>query len=66
MGRGEAKRTITHQQAIASMTNVVFEVREGQYDEMPDAYKKIDEVMAAQADLVKPLYRLRPLTVVKG
>ncbi len=66
MGRGEAKRTITHEQAVASMADVVFDVREGQYDEMPDAYKKIDEVMAAQADLVKPLYRLTPLTVVKG
>ncbi len=66
MGRGEAKRTITHEQAVASMADVVFDVRKGQYDEMPDAYKKIDEVMAAQKDLVKPLYRLRPLTVVKG
>ena len=66
MGRGEAKRTITHEQAVASMANVVFDVREGQYDEMPDAYKKIDEVMAAQDDLVRPLYRLTPLTVVKG
>lgn len=66
MGRGEAKRTITHEQAIESMTDVVFDVRKGQYDEMPDAYKKIDEVMAAQADLVAPLYRLVPRTVVKG
>ena len=66
MGRGEANRTITHNQAVESMEDVVFEVREGQYDEMPGAYKPIDEVMAAQADLVRPLYRLTPLTVVKG
>ncbi len=66
MGRGEAKRTITHERAVESMADVEFEVRKGQYDEMPDAYKNIDEVMAAQADLVRPLYRLSPLTVVKG
>ncbi len=66
LGRKEANRTITHDRAIESMADVVFEVREGEYDEMPDAYKPIDEVMAAQADLVKPLYRLTPLTVVKG
>ena len=40
--------------------------REGKYDEMPDCYKKIDEVMAAQSDLVSPTFRLTPLMVVKG
>ncbi len=48
------------------MAHVVYGVREGKYDEMPDCYKGIDAVMAAQADLVKPLYRLTPLAVVKG
>jgi tRNA-splicing ligase RtcB len=66
MGRKVANRTITHEQALDSMSHVVYGVREGQYDEMPAAYKDIDDVMAAQADLVKPLYRLVPLMVVKG
>ena len=48
------------------MQGVVFGVREGDYDEMPDAYKDIDQVIAAQADLVTPAYRLTPPTVVKG
>ena len=30
------------------------------------AYKDIDEVMANQADLVKPVKRLRTIGVVKG
>lgn len=66
MSRTEAKKTITHEQAVKSMGDVVYGVREGDYDEMPAAYKDIDEVMAAQSDLVTPLYRLTPLTVVKG
>ena len=34
--------------------------------EAPQAYKDIDEVMAASADLAEPVVRLRPLGVVKG
>ncbi len=66
MGRKVANRTITRAQAVKSMAHVVYGVREGKYDEMPDCYKKIDEVMATQSDLVEPRYRLTPLTVVKG
>jgi tRNA-splicing ligase RtcB len=35
-------------------------------EEAPEAYKDIDEVMAAQRDLVEPTVLLRPLGVVKG
>jgi tRNA-splicing ligase RtcB len=66
MGRKVANKTISHERAVESMAHVVYGVREGKYDEMPDCYKKIDEVMAAQADLVMPLWRLVPLAVVKG
>ena len=34
--------------------------------EAPQAYKPIDEVIAAEADLVEPLVRLMPLAVLKG
>ncbi len=34
--------------------------------EAPQAYKPIDEVIAAEADLVEPLVRLTPLAVLKG
>lgn len=66
MSRRQANETITHDEAVASMEGVVFGVREGDYDEMPAAYKPIDDVMAAQADLVEPVYRLEPIAVVKG
>jgi tRNA-splicing ligase RtcB len=66
MGRKEANRTIAHDDAVESMRHVVYGVRNGEYDEMPACYKDIDSVMAYQADLVKPVYRLDPLAVVKG
>ena len=66
LGRKQAKRTITKERAVASMGDVVFGVREGDVDEMPDAHKNIDAVMAAQTDLVRAVHRLRPLAVVKG
>ena len=34
--------------------------------EAPQAYKEIEEVIAAEADLVEPLVRLRPIAVLKG
>lgn len=40
--------------------------RAGVIDEAAIAYKDIESVMAASADLVKPLRRHRPLGVVKG
>lgn len=35
-------------------------------DEIPGAYKSIDEVMENQADLVKPVYELKQLICIKG
>jgi tRNA-splicing ligase RtcB len=66
LGRKEANRTITREQAEQAMAHVVFGIRDGDFDEMPQAYKDIDHVMANQADLVEAEERLRPLAVVKG
>jgi tRNA-splicing ligase RtcB len=66
MGRKEANRTITHAQAVNAMAHVVFGVRQGDYEEMPQAYKDIDVVMENQRDLADPEHRLKPLAVVKG
>jgi tRNA-splicing ligase RtcB len=66
LGRKEANRRITHEEAEKAMEHVVFGVRKGDYDEMPMAYKDIDKVMFNQADLVEPEVRLTPLAVVKG
>ena len=53
LGRKQANRQITHEQAEVAMSDVVFGVRQGDYDEMPMAYKDIDAVIAAQADLAQ-------------
>lgn len=66
MGRRQANEAITHEQAVASMKDVVFGIKNGDYDEMPAAYKDIDKIIAYQVDLVKPKYKLLPLAVVKG
>lgn len=66
LGRAEANRTITHTEAVESVKHVVFGVKQGDYDEMPAAYKDIEKVMTNQADLVKPVYKLLPLMVAKG
>lgn len=66
LGRRQANRQITHEEAVASMSHVVFGVRQGDYDETPMAYKDIEQVMRDQADLVEPVHRLKPLAVVKG
>lgn len=39
---------------------------EGTLDETPSAYKNIDAVMAAQTDLVEPIYKLKQFINVKG
>ena len=66
MSRGEAKRRYTvadHEQATAGV-----ECRKdaGVIDETPMAYKSIDAVMAAQADLVDVVHTLRQVVCVKG
>ncbi len=66
MSRSEAKRSITHAEAVEAMKDVVFGVRQGDYDEMPQAYKDIHAVMGNQADLVEAVDLLHPLAVVKG
>ena len=43
-----------------------FVVRPSDIDETPQAYKDIDAVMAAQADLVEVVYTLKQVVCVKG
>ena len=72
MGRGEFNRSTTLEEANAQIEGVVFKgwgkQRRGGLDfsEAPGAYKDIDEVMAAQEDLVSIEVKLTPLGVMKG
>ena len=70
LGRKQAKREITAERVIREMRERdvhLFEARRRDVaEEAPEAYKDIDEVMAAQRDLVEPTLLLTPLGVVKG
>jgi len=71
-GRMEFSRTHTVEDCDKEMAGIVFggwgKDRKGKPDlsEAPSAYKPIDEVMAAQADLVEIAVKLTPLAVLKG
>ena len=66
MGRKAAKKAITLEQHIAATEGVVCWKGEEVIDESPSAYKNIESVMAAQADLVEPVVSMKQLVCVKG
>ncbi|MDP1739387.1 MAG: RtcB family protein [Caulobacter sp.] len=66
MSRTEAKRRFTLDDHIAATAGVECRKDAGVIDETPMAYKDIDAVMAAQADLVEIVYTLRQVVCVKG
>ena len=66
MSRGDAKRTFTLADHIAATEGVECRKDQGVIDETPGAYKNIDEVMAAQSDLVEIVHTLRQVVCVKG
>jgi tRNA-splicing ligase RtcB len=57
---------ITLDQHRAAVAGVECRVDEGVLDESPAAYKDIDAVMRAQADLVEPVAILKQVICVKG
>jgi len=66
MSRAEAKRRFTLADHAAATAGVECRKDEEVIDETPRAYKDIDAVMAAQADLVEIVHRLRQVVCVKG
>jgi tRNA-splicing ligase RtcB (3'-phosphate/5'-hydroxy nucleic acid ligase) len=64
--RTAAKATISLDEHAAATRHVECRRDPGVLDETPAAYKSIDAVMAAQADLVKPVHTLRQGVCVKG
>jgi len=66
MSRGEAKRSISLEQHIADTAGVECRKDDSVRDESPKAYKNIDDVMAAQADLVDIVHTLKQVVCVKG
>ncbi|RRN62712.1 RtcB family protein [Caulobacter sp. 602-1] len=66
MSRNEAKRRFTLADHVAATAGVECRKDADVIDETPMAYKDIDAVMAAQADLVDIVHTLRQVVCVKG
>jgi tRNA-splicing ligase RtcB len=66
MSRTAAKKLVTLDEHIADTAGVECRKDEGVLDETPKAYKPIEAVMAAQADLVEVVHTLKQVVCVKG
>jgi len=66
MSRAEAKRRFSRADLETQTQGVECRKDKGVLDEIPGAYKDIDEVMANQTDLVEPLHTLKQIVCVKG
>jgi len=66
MSRGAAKRTYSLDDLHAQTAGVECRKDLGVLDEIPGAYKDIDTVMAAQADLVEVVHTLKQVMCIKG
>jgi tRNA-splicing ligase RtcB len=64
--RNAAKQTFSLAQLKTAMRGIEFRPSEAFIDEIPAAYKPIDQVMRDSADLVKIRHKLRQLVNVKG
>jgi tRNA-splicing ligase RtcB len=66
MSRNEAKRRVSLDEHIRDTEGVECRKDVGVIDETPKAYKPIEAVMAAQADLVEIVHTLKQVVCVKG
>jgi len=66
MSRTKAKQFYTTDDLAAQTLGVECRKDADVLDEIPGAYKDIDEVMADQVDLVTPVYELKQILCVKG
>jgi tRNA-splicing ligase RtcB len=64
--RSAARRTFSHEQLREAMAGIDYRDTDAFIDEIPQAYKPIDQVMADAADLVTVRHTLRQLVNVKG
>lgn len=66
MSRTQARRAFTEADLAAQTAGVECRKDDAVLDEIPGAYKSIDEVMANQSDLVEPIVELKQVLCVKG
>jgi len=66
MSRSEAKRRFSHRDVEDQTQGVECRKDKGIIDEIPSAYKDIDQVMENQSDLVDIVHTLKQIVCVKG
>jgi tRNA-splicing ligase RtcB len=66
MSRNSARKNFSVQDLAMQTDGVICRKDRGVLDEIPGAYKDIDEVMANQADLVEVVHTLKQVLCVKG
>lgn len=66
MSRNQAKKCFSTADLDSRMAGIVYRPGKEWIDEIPDAYKDIDQVMADAADLVTIRHKLRQIVNVKG
>ena len=66
MSRTEAKKRITLKEHREATAGVECRKDAEVIDESPAAYKSIEDVMAAQSDLVEIMFTLKQIVCVKG
>jgi tRNA-splicing ligase RtcB len=64
--RSAARKSFTAEQLREAMVGIEYRDTDAFIDEIPQAYKDIDEVMADAADLVEVRHVLRQIVNVKG
>jgi tRNA-splicing ligase RtcB len=66
LSRTQAQKAYTARDLEEQTTGVICRKDSGVVDEIPAAYKPIDEVMANQSDLVEVVHTLKQVVCVKG
>ena len=66
MSRTAAEKAFTEADLAAQTAGVICRKDKGVIDEIPGAYKDIDQVMAHQSDLTEVLHTLKQVVCVKG
>jgi tRNA-splicing ligase RtcB (3'-phosphate/5'-hydroxy nucleic acid ligase) len=66
MSRNKARKTFTAADLAAQTAGVECRKDAGVVDEIPAAYKDVDQVIAAQTDLVEVVAKLKQVICVKG
>jgi tRNA-splicing ligase RtcB len=66
MSRGTARRTFTKEDLASQTSGVECRKDAGVIDEIPGAYKSIEDVIENSSDLVEVVARLKQVVCVKG